>query len=136
MLSEVVNLARQKAQVLADENTPLYDALLQDFEPDGSSGEITEIFDNLRPHLVDLRAEVLERNQSVSLSGHFPMEQQRALTDRWHVCLAMIWIGDALMWRAPVYSGSGNDVRITTRYDETNPLKPLFHSPRSGACDL
>ena len=30
MLSEVVNLARQKAQVLADENTPLYDALLQD----------------------------------------------------------------------------------------------------------
>ena len=89
MLSEVVNLARQKAEVLADENTPLYDALLQDYEPDGNSAEITEIFDNLRPHLVDLRAEVLERNQSVSLSGHFPMEQQRALTDRVAVC---IWL--------------------------------------------
>ena len=68
MLSEVVNLARQKAEVLADENTPLYDALLQDFEPDGNSAKITEIFDDLRPHLVDLRAEVLERNQSVFLS--------------------------------------------------------------------
>ena len=65
MLSEVVNLARQKAEVLADENTPLYDALLQDYEPDGSSAEITEIFDNLRPHLVDLRAEALERNRCV-----------------------------------------------------------------------
>jgi len=64
MLNEVVNLARQKAEALADDDTSLYDALLQDFEPDGSSAEITQIFDTLRPHLVDLRAEVLERNQS------------------------------------------------------------------------
>ncbi|MGA0965669.1 MAG: hypothetical protein ACO3RM_12235, partial [Paracoccaceae bacterium] len=76
MLSEVVNLARQKAEVLADDNTPPYDALLQDYEPDGSSAEITEIFDNLRPHLLELRTEVLERNQPVSLSGHFPMEHR------------------------------------------------------------
>ena len=127
MLSEVVNLARQKAEVLADENTPLYDALLQDYEPDGNSAEITEIFDNLRPHLVDLRAEVLERNQAVSLSGHFPMEQQRALTDR----VARVFGYDMDRGRIdvavhPFSSGSGNDVRITTRYDEKNPLDSLY----------
>ena len=127
MLSEVVNLARQKAEVLVDDNTPLYDALLQDYEPDGSSAEITEIFDNLRPHLVDLRAEVLERNQSVSLSGHFPLGLQRALTDR----VARVFGYDMDRGRIdvavhPFSSGSGNDVRITTRFDETNPLDSLY----------
>jgi carboxypeptidase Taq len=127
MLNEVVNLARQKAEALADDNTSLYDALLQDFEPDGSSAEITQIFDTLRPHLVDLRAEVLERNQSVSLSGHFPQEQQRALTQR----VARVFGYDMDRGRIdvavhPFSSGGGNDVRITTRYDETNPLDSLY----------
>ena len=127
MLTEVVHLTRQKAQALSSGDAPLYDALLQDFEPDGNSAEISAIFDNLRPHLVALRAEVLDRNQSVSLSGHFPKDMQEQLTDR----IARVFGYDMERGRIdvavhPFSSGGGNDVRITTRYDEANPLDSLY----------
>ena len=56
VLAEVVMLTRDLGVALAEGgNGSPYDALLQEYEPDGSSEAISEMFRGLRPHLVDLR---------------------------------------------------------------------------------
>ena len=77
ILAEVVALRQQEAAALAD-GTGLssYDALLKDYEPDGSTAEISKMFDALRSPLVALRSAVLERPSAPELEGQFDPQLQ------------------------------------------------------------
>lgn len=118
-LKRIVALKRAEAAALAGGGDP-YDALLDDFEPGASGAELQAMFDALRPRLVALRARLLgAAHQPAGLTGQFDEAAQMALTAR----LARSFGYDMAHGRIdkavhPFSSGSGLDVRITTR---TNP---------------
>lgn len=125
-LREVVALRRQEGAAIADGGDP-YDALIQDYEPGMSAARLDEIFAALRGPIVDLRARVLDRPAPAPLEGHFPQGAQLALSER----LAKTFGYDLDRGRIdlavhPFCSGSGADVRVTTRVDESDPLGCLF----------
>ena len=126
-LKEVVDLSREKASALADGGT-LYDALVEDYEPGMTEAELATMFDALRPRLVALRERVLEAERSVpNLTGIFPEEVQLKLSET----LAKSFGYDTAHGRIdkavhPVSSGSGLDVRITTRTAAEDPFNCFY----------
>lgn len=121
-LEQVVALKREEGQALAA-GGDVYDAMLEDYEPGTTSAEITAIFHAMRPRLVALRAAVLDKPMPVGLSGSFDERAQMKLARE----LARVFGYDMNRGRVdkavhPFSSGSGSDVRITTR---TNPQDPF-----------
>jgi carboxypeptidase Taq len=126
-LDHVVRLKRVEAEALA-EGGDLYDALVDDYEPEMTAAELGAMFDRMRPRLVDLRARILDAGPPPeAISGVFPKDVQLALSrevaqafgydlDHGRIDLAV----------HPFSSGSGADVRITTRVDEADPLGCLY----------
>jgi carboxypeptidase Taq len=123
VLAHIVDLKREEAAALAD-GGDLYDALLDDYEPGATGAELQAMFDALRPRLVDLRARILgATHQPAALTGRFDEKAQMKLTRK----LAKAFGYDMAHGRIdkavhPFSSGSGLDVRITTR---TNPADPF-----------
>ena len=127
-LTKVLALRRDEAQALADEGTDPYDALLAHFEPGMKAARIAALFDRLRPALLELRDAVLGAPcQPAPIKGHFPREAQlrlaRLLGERFGYDFARGRLDLAVH---PFSSGSGDDVRITTRIDENDPVNCLF----------
>ena len=125
ILDELITLRREEAAALSD--GPAYDALLQDYERGMSAQRISEMFDALRPRLSALRAAVADAPQIPALTGVFPKEQQmqiaQLLAQKFNYDLNMGRVDLALH---PFSSGSGQDVRITTRVDESDPLNCFY----------
>lgn len=122
ILEKVVGLRQQEADALAD-GGDRYDALLNDYEPGATGAEIAAMFSALRPGLVDLRAAILDKPKPAALTGTFDEAAQLALSTE----LALAFGYDMDKGRIdkavhPFSSGSGIDVRITTR---TNPVDPF-----------
>jgi carboxypeptidase Taq len=125
-LAEVLRLRREEAAALAG-GGDLYDALLNDYEPGATGAGIAAMFDRLRPRLVALRDRVMGAPQPRELSGSFPAEGQLVISrdlarafgydfDRGRLDLAV----------HPFSSGSGADVRITTRVNPADPLNCFY----------
>lgn len=122
ILEKVVALRQEEADALAA-GGDRYDALLNDYEPGATGAEIAAMFAALRPGLVDLRAAILDKPKPQALSGTFDEAAQLALSTK----LALAFGYDMTKGRIdkavhPFSSGSGIDVRITTR---TNPADPF-----------
>ena len=129
ILSEIINLKRQKAEALAETST-YYDALVDEYEPGMSTTDISVMFEELRPTLVGLRKEILAKNKIPSVTSNFEKNIQLSLAKE----LAVSFGYDLNRGRIdlavhPFSSGSGNDVRITTRTD-TSCLLYTSPSPR------
>ncbi len=101
-----------------------YDALLDDYEPQMTTGAVARLFDELKGELVPLIATLAENADRVDdscLHGAFPVERQRELVDE----VVRMMGFDREGWRIddtvhPFATGLGaDDVRITTRWDET-----------------
>ncbi|WP_323768417.1 carboxypeptidase M32 [Marinovum sp.] len=126
VLAEIVALRREEAAHIAGETDP-YDALLQGYEPGATGDGVAALFDDLRPGLVALRAAVLDRPAPEPVSGSFDPALQMALSRR----LAEVFGYDVTRGRIdkavhPFSSGSGSDVRITTRTAEDDPFNCLY----------
>lgn len=126
VLSEVVALKREEGQALAA-GGDVYDAMVQDYEQGMTGAGIAEIFDAMRPGLVELRAKVLDRPAPKGLEGTFDADAQMALTRK----IAVAFGYDLTHGRVdkavhPFSSGSGLDVRITTRTSETDPFNCFY----------
>lgn len=125
-LAEIVNLKRQEAAALA-EGGDLYDALLDDYEPGADAAAVAAMFARMRPRLVALRAAVLDRPTPAPLSGHFGHEAQlrmaRDLAARFGYDFTRGRLDLAVH---PFSSGSGSDVRITTRVVESDPFNCFY----------
>lgn len=121
-LERVLDLRRQEGEALADGGDP-YDALLQDYEPGATAAELDAMFSALRPRLVALRDTALGAPAPAALTGTFDESAQMRLSRQ----IAKVFGYDMSRGRVdkavhPFSSGSGNDVRITTR---TNPADPF-----------
>ena len=126
ILSEIVNLKRQEADALAEAGT-YYDALADDFEPGMSTADISVMFEELRPTLVGLRKEILAKDDIPPVTNQFDKNTQPNLASE----LAVAFGYDLTKGRIdsafhPFSSGSGDDVRITTRTDPLNPFNCIY----------
>lgn len=125
-LTEVLALRREEAQALA-EGGDLYDALLDDFEPGAKAADLEAMFGALRPRLVALREAVLDRPKPAAVDGRFDEDLQMALSRE----VAEAFGYDLTRGRVdkavhPFSSGSGDDVRITTRTSHLDPFNCIY----------
>ncbi|SES20152.1 carboxypeptidase Taq [Tranquillimonas rosea] len=126
-LEKVVSLVREQAECLADGGDP-YDALLDDYEPGATADSLTGMFGAMRPRLVNLRDRILgAAHQPPAVAGEFPEAAQLALSRE----LAGAFGYDFHTGRIdkavhPFSSGSGRDVRITTRTAADDPFNCLY----------
>ncbi|WP_170328817.1 carboxypeptidase M32 [Ruegeria arenilitoris] len=126
VLQEVVSLKREEGVALA-QGGDVYDAMVEDYEPYTTGAQIAEIFDQMRPRLVALRAAVLDKPAPQALTGKFEELAQMQLSQK----LATTFGYDLNTGRVdkavhPFSSGSGLDVRITTRTSETDPFNCFY----------
>ena len=126
VLETVVALRKEEAQALADDND-LYDALLDNFEPNTSGADIAAMFAAMRPVLVTLREAVLAAEAPMSLAGSFDEDIQMQLAQELAVAFGYD-MDQGRIDRAvhPFSSGSGLDVRITTRTNAADPFNCLY----------
>ncbi|MDJ0860123.1 MAG: carboxypeptidase M32 [Dinoroseobacter sp.] len=125
-LEQVVALKREEAALLADGDA-LYDALLQDYEPGASEADLAAMFDVMRPRLVALRDRILGADNAPALNGTFDEAGQLELSRK----LALAFGYDLDTGRIdlavhPFSSGSGADVRITTRVAPADPFNCFY----------
>lgn len=127
-LEKIVALKRAEADCLAEPGVGGYDALLDGFEPGTTSAELDTIFARLRPGLVDLAERIAARGVPVPvIEGRFPAEAQLALSRKLGGIFGYDWqAGRMDLAVHPFCSGSGGDVRITTRVDESDPQGCLY----------
>ena len=126
VLQKVVDLRKQEASAIAGDTDP-YDALLDDYEPGATGDSIGAMFASLRPRLVALRAAILDRPAPAALSGTFDEAAQLALSSKLAVAFGYnLKSGRIDKAVHPFSSGSGLDVRITTRTNLTDPFNCFY----------
>ncbi|MEJ2029713.1 MAG: carboxypeptidase M32, partial [Maritimibacter sp.] len=128
-LTKIVALKREEAEALAA-GGDLYDALLDDYEPGATGAELQAMFDALRPRLVALRDRVMGADhQPTPLEGQFDEAQQMLLARKMAEAYGYDFNHGRLDKAVhPFSSGSGLDVRITTRTNPADPFNCIYSS--------
>jgi len=129
-LAQVLALKREAGQALSEGGfgADAYDALLDDYEPGATAAELGAMFDLMRPRLAALRERVLgATRQPEALGGRFPQATQLALAREVADAFGYDWNRGRLDLAVhPFSSGSGDDVRITTRVAEDDPFNCIY----------
>ena len=127
-LERVLALRVEEADALKTGNQSRYDALVQVYEPGGSEDGLADMFKQMRPRLVALREAVIGSERGVpAISGSFDEAAQMALSRELAVCFGYdLTRGRIDKAVHPFSSGSGIDVRITTRTSETDPFNCIY----------
>ncbi|MEP6970448.1 MAG: carboxypeptidase M32 [Betaproteobacteria bacterium] len=129
-LEQVLRLKREEGQALCAGGfgVDAYDALLDDYEPGATAATIGAMFDRMRPRLVALRERVLGATlRPAALRGAYPRAAQLALARDVAGAFGYDWTRGRLDLAVhPFSSGSGNDVRITTRVVESDPFNCIY----------
>ena len=126
-LKKVIDLKRKEASLLSPSGD-LYDGLINDYEYGMTKKEASSIFAVMKPRLLDLRQRISESKLSKPiLQGDFNTEKQLKLAHE----IAKTFFYDFNRGRIdivahPFCSGSGDDVRITTRVDTKDPFNCLY----------
>ncbi|MCG6903856.1 MAG: carboxypeptidase M32 [Rhodobacter sp.] len=126
-LDHVLRLKREEAAAVAGAGD-LYDAMLDDYEPGATGASLAAMFAALRPRLVALRERVLgATHQPEPLDHDFGEVPQLALSRE----MAQAFGYDFNRGRIdkavhPFSSGSGADVRITTRTSARDPFNCIY----------
>ena len=128
VLQRNVELKLQYAELVDDGADERYDVLLDDYEPQAKTAEVRAVFEELKPPLVALIAELRDREVDDSfIKGDFPVDGQIAIAHE----VVDLFGHRPDSWRIdptehPFASGPGrNDVRITTHYHPDS-IKSLF----------
>jgi carboxypeptidase Taq len=131
LLEEVVGIRREVASALATRlGLSPYDALLAGYEPGTKSEHIAPLFAELGAFLPEFIAQAIERQKSEPCAqpvGPFPRESQRELGLYLMRRLGFDFEHGRLdTSHHPFCGGVPQDVRITTRYDESDFLTSLM----------
>jgi len=135
-LRDLLGLVRESASAKAEAlGVSPYDALLDQYEPDGRAAEIDTIFADLETFLPGFLAEALEHQARFPVPslppGPFPAERQRAIGIEFMTALGFDFDhGRIDTSHHPFCGGTAGDVRVTTRFDEsdfTSALMGVLH---------
>ncbi|ABM02873.1 Carboxypeptidase Taq [Psychromonas ingrahamii 37] len=129
--AEVVLLSQEEASIRADAaNKTPYDAMLDLYEPGTTSEQLDSIFGNLKTWLPDLTQKVQLRQsgqQFIKPTENYSTKQQNALGLDIMKLLEFDFNHGRLDISAhPFCGGTSQDVRITTRYDETDFIQSMM----------
>ncbi len=122
----VLDLTRQTGTAKAEKlGLGLYDALLDEFDPGQRSADIDVIFDDLTAWLPGFLDDVLvhqaTEEEGIKPDGPFPIETQKAVGLKFMEALGFEFDHGRLdISLHPFCGGTPDDVRITTRYDESD----------------
>ncbi len=125
-LEEVLNLVRQQATIKAERlGLSIYDALLDEYEPGLRTPAIDRIFDDYAAFLPGFLKKVVERQAKnpplAPLTGPFPAADQHKLALRLMTALGFDFDHGRLdTSHHPFCGGVPDDVRITTRWNESD----------------
>jgi carboxypeptidase Taq len=125
-LRRVLELVRQVAAAKAAAlGTTPYEALLDEYEPGGSTAAIDRLFSEVAGFLPGLIDAALERQRArpapLPLPGPFPIESQRRLGLKLMERLGFDFAHGRLdVSLHPFCGGTPDDVRLTTRYEEAD----------------
>ncbi len=129
VLGELVELARERAAAIDPERSA-YDVLLDEFEPDMTMARLDPIFDRLKGFLVPFLAEVRSRPQPEAgfMATPVPVDQQAAVGREMVARMGYAFDNGRIDTAVHPFCGGGGplDVRITTRYSETNFVQSLL----------
>jgi carboxypeptidase Taq len=125
-LTEVLRLVRETASALASAlGLSPYDSLMDGYQPGIGAADVAPVFKRYETFLADALPRVEERQARspapLPLPGPFPADQQEALCRRLSQ-RAGLDFAHARLDRSthPFCGGTPTDVRITTRYDESD----------------
>ncbi|HSV29988.1 MAG TPA: carboxypeptidase M32 [Candidatus Omnitrophota bacterium] len=144
-LRNVLKLVREAGQAKADKlGVGIYDALLDQYEPDGRSAEIDAVFADLEtfvPGFIGQALEAQARRPAPKLPpGPFPADRQKALGLEMMTTLGFDFTRGRLDTSFhPFCGGYPEDVRITTRYDEadfTSAMMGVMHETGHALYDF
>jgi carboxypeptidase Taq len=129
--AEVVLLSKEEALIRADAaNKTPYDAMLDLYEPGTTSEQLDGLFGNLKTWLPDLTRQIQQRQSSqkfIKPTENYTTKQQNALGLDIMKLLDFDFNHGRLDISAhPFCGGTSQDVRITTRYDETDFVQSLM----------
>jgi len=129
-LQEIIDLKQEVARRVGYTTEP-YDALMDEFEPGAKASEIQAVFDQLRPHLVELTKAIGSAPRKPDLSileRHCPKAAQAEFNRMISAAIGFEFeAGRIDISTHPFCSGlTPNDVRLTTRYDEKYMPMSLF----------
>lgn len=131
-LENVFNLAQEvgasKAQLLG---CSAYEALIDEFDPGSNCSKIDPIFDDLEsflpPFLEKVLAKQEKETQPLTLKGPFPIDLQKKLGEELMNALGFDFDKGRLdISTHPFCGGSAKDIRITTRYDESDFTSSMY----------
>ncbi|MCQ0092718.1 carboxypeptidase M32 [Roseovarius sp. M141] len=126
VLDEILALKREEGAALAD-GGDVYDAMLDDYEPGAKAADLEAMFGALRPGLIMLREAALNGMPALRVTGQFDTQAQMRLARQLaRVCGYDMQRGRIDKAVHPFSSGSGSDVRITTRTAEDDPFNCLY----------
>ncbi|MXP52646.1 carboxypeptidase M32 [Pantoea sp. Seng] len=130
-LKEVVKLSREEAQLRAEAlGVSRYDALLDVFEPGMTSAQLDNTFGELKSWLPALLQKAVEKQQKTAIAapvGPFAVEAQKQLGLSVMKTLGFDFNHGRLDVSAhPFCGGVPEDVRITTRYNESDFLSAMM----------
>jgi carboxypeptidase Taq len=130
-LAKVVELAREEASIRAAGTTlSRYDAMLDLYEPGMSCAKLDVLFGEVKTWLPEFiqRCDQLQSRKTLFMpQGSFPISQQKELGLAAMKLLGFDFTQGRLDVSAhPFCGGVPTDVRITTRYDESDFMKALF----------
>lgn len=142
-LETLLQIAREKADLWGYANEP-YDALLEGFERGTSTAAVAALFDEMRPSVRDIAAKAVELSASHSPTlpgGPYPVTAQQEFNALVAKAIGFDFdAGRIDTTTHPFCTTLGpRDVRLTTRYDETDFTSSLFgvmHEAGHGLYEL
>ncbi len=128
LLERTVELAREKAKLLAGKRGNLYDALIDHYEPDGTSAEFDVVLGELKTVTVPLVEQVVRSKSKASpklFQKSYPVDAQRAFVLEVVTSMGIdLTRGRLDLSTHPFCGGVGpGDVRMTGRY-QAKDLRP------------
>jgi carboxypeptidase Taq len=127
-LERLVELKREYAEHIDPDRDP-YAVLFEDYEPCLPLEHAERILEEVRDHLVPMIAEIRQSDADVTtdaFEGTYPEDEQEAFCRDVLSALGYDWDRGRLDTSThPFTSGTQFDSRITTRFDESDPLGAL-----------
>jgi len=138
-LQKMIELRREEAECLGYANNP-YDALLDNYEPGLTSNYLKTLFHDLKTELVPMVAKIKDAQSSGSNSNtafagkKFPIPAQKVFNQKILSAMGFDLNAGRLDESAHPFTEGlhPKDVRLTTRYSETDLMSALFSTLHEG----